>query len=194
MIVIIDNYDSFTYNLYQCVCAMGHNAEVYRNDELTVEGVAAKKPSHIIISPGPCFPSAAGISIEVARKLGATIPVLGVCLGHQAIGEAFGGKVVHAPYLVHGKASKIALMPGCRIFDGLPGEITAGRYHSLVVDRETLPETLQITALTSDGLIMGLKHRKYEIYGIQFHPESILTPNGAEILDNFLKIQMEGNR
>lgn len=188
MILIIDNYDSFTYNLYQYVCGLGFHTEVYRNDELTLEAVAAKKPSHIIISPGPGFPSSAGISTDLAKDLGATIPILGVCLGHQAIGEAFGGKVIHAPQLVHGKASKIRLLPGCRLFESLPREIMAGRYHSLIVDRETLPESLQVTAVTEDGLIMGLKHREHEIYGIQFHPESILTPNGIEILENFLKI------
>lgn len=187
MIIIIDNYDSFTYNLYQYVGELNGDVAVYRNDALTVEQVAAKKPSHIIISPGPGFPAAAGISIEVVRKLGIQIPILGVCLGHQGIGEAYGGRVIHAPELLHGKASDIELLPGYALFKGLPSHITAGRYHSLIVERQTLPEELEITAVAGDGEIMGLKHREYPVYGIQFHPESILTPDGKVILQNFLE-------
>lgn len=187
MILLIDNYDSFTYNLYQYVGELNTDVEVYRNDALTVEEVAAKKPTHIIISPGPGFPATAGISIEVVRKLGMHIPILGVCLGHQGIGEAYGGRVIHATHLMHGKASEVELLPGCALFRGLPAKITAGRYHSLIVERETLPQELEITAVAGDGEIMGLKHRKYPVFGIQFHPESILTPDGKGILKNFLQ-------
>jgi anthranilate synthase/aminodeoxychorismate synthase-like glutamine amidotransferase len=186
MIVLIDNYDSFTYNLYQYVGELNENIEVYRNDALTVEQVAEKKPSHIIISPGPGYPASAGISIETVRKLGASIPILGVCLGHQGIGEAYGGKVVRAPQLMHGKASEVELMPWCPVFRGLPSRITVGRYHSLVIERDTLPEELEITAVSTDGEIMGVKHRKHPVFGIQFHPESIQTPDGKRILKNFL--------
>ncbi len=188
MILLIDNYDSFTYNLYQYVGELNPDIEVCRNDSLTVDEVAAKKPSHIIISPGPGYPASAGISIEVVRRLGDRIPILGVCLGHQGIGEAYGGKVIHAQKQVHGKASEIELQPGCALFEGLPSRIMAARYHSLVVERETLPDVLQITALTQAGEIMGLKHKKYNVFGIQFHPESILTGEGKIILKNFLKL------
>ena len=186
MIMIIDNYDSFTYNLYQYVGELDQDVEVYRNDVLTVEQAAAKKPSHILISPGPGFPVSAGISIEVARRLGKYIPILGVCLGHQSIGEAYGGRVVRASELMHGKTSEVELLPGCALFRGLPAKITAGRYHSLIVERETLPEELEITAVTDKGEIMGLKHKTYPVFGIQFHPESLLTSDGKTILRNFL--------
>ena len=188
MILLLDNYDSFTYNLYQYVGELNPDVEVYRNDALTIEEIAAKQPSHIIISPGPGYPASAGISIEAIRRLGNRIPILGVCLGHQAIGEAYGGKVIRAAQLVHGKASELELLPGCRLFEGLPSRITAARYHSLVVERETLPEVLQIIALTQAGEIMGLKHKEYNVFGIQFHPESILTDDGKTILNNFLKL------
>lgn len=188
MILIIDNYDSFTYNLYQYVGELNQEVEVYRNDALTVEEVKTKNPSHLIISPGPGYPASAGISIEAVRKLGADIPILGVCLGHQGIGEAYGGRVIRAPELVHGKATEIELLPNCPIFAGLPAKIKAGRYHSLIVEKETLPEILQITAVTEGGEIMGVKHREYNVFGIQFHPESILTPEGNRILKNFLNI------
>ena len=187
MIIIIDNYDFFTYNFYQYVGEMNEDVEVHRNDALTVEQIAAKKPSHIIISPGPGYPAAAGISIELVRKLGVYIPILGVCLGHQGIGEAYGGRVIHAPELMHGKASEVELQPDCSLYKGLPSKITAGRYHSLIVERETIPKELEITAMTDDGVIMGLKHREYPVFGIQFHPESILTPDGKVILKNFLE-------
>lgn len=188
MILLIDNYDSFTYNLYQYVGELNPDIVVYRNDALTVEEVASKHPSHIIISPGPGYPASAGISIETVHRLGSRIPILGVCLGHQGIGEAYGGKVVRAAQLVHGKASEIELLPGCSLFEGLPSRITAARYHSLVVERETLPDVLQIIALTQAGDVMGLKHRRYNVFGIQFHPESILTGDGKTILKNFLKL------
>lgn len=188
MILLIDNYDSFTYNLYQYVGELNADIEVCRNDSLTVEEAAAKHPSHIIISPGPGYPASAGISIELVQRLGDRIPVLGVCLGHQGIGEAYGGKVIRAPQLVHGKASEIELLPGCVLFDGLPSSIMAARYHSLVVERESLPDVLQVTALTKNGEIMGLKHKKYNVFGIQFHPESILTGDGKTILKNFLRL------
>ncbi len=189
MILIIDNYDSFTYNLYQYIGELCSDVRVVRNDAISVDQAAELKPGHIIISPGPGYPADAGISIETVKMLGPRIPILGVCLGHQGIGEAYGGKVVHAPELLHGKASEIELTPGCRLFEGLPRKITAGRYHSLVVERDTLPEVLEITAVSSDGEIMGLKHKEYDVFGIQFHPESILTPDGKAILRNFLAIK-----
>lgn len=191
MILIIDNYDSFTYNLYQYIGELCRDVRVVRNDALSVAQAAELKPDHIIISPGPGYPADAGVSIELVRKLGSHIPILGVCLGHQGIGEAYGGKVVHAPELLHGKASVIELMPGCRLFEDLPRKITAGRYHSLVVERESLPDVLEVTAVSADGEIMGLKHREYEVFGIQFHPESILTPDGKTILKNFLAVEMK---
>ncbi|MCX7747517.1 MAG: aminodeoxychorismate/anthranilate synthase component II [Clostridia bacterium] len=188
MILIIDNYDSFTYNLYQYIGEINPDIEVYRNDKITVSQIKDKNPSHIIISPGPGFPKDAGISIEVIREMGKTTPILGVCLGHQAIGEAFGGKVVHAKELMHGKASDVDVANRCKIFDSLPERIRVGRYHSLIVENETLPEELIITAKTTDGEIMGLKHKEYPVFGIQFHPESILTPDGKTMLRNFLEV------
>lgn len=188
MILILDNYDSFTYNLYQYVGTINSNIKVIRNDKITVREIEKLHPSHIIISPGPGFPSDAGICIEVIQKLAGKIPMLGVCLGHQAIGEAFGGDIVHAPTLMHGKADIVKINTDCRIFNGLDKEAEVGRYHSLVVSRETLPSALEITALSRDGLIMGLKHKEYEVYGIQFHPESVLTPSGFKIIENFLDI------
>lgn len=186
MILIIDNYDSFTYNLYQYAGEIHENVEVYRNNALSVEEAAAKKPGRIIISPGPGYPASAGISVEVVRKLGPYVPILGICLGHQGIAEAYGGRVTHAAELVHGKATGIELLPGCVLFEGLPSRITGGRYHSLAVERDTLPDVLEITAITDDGVIMGLKHKEYSVFGIQFHPESILTPCGKRILENFI--------
>lgn len=189
MILLIDNYDSFTYNLYQYAGEIQPDIEVYRNDALTVEEVAAKKPSHIIISPGPGYPSSAGISREIVRKLGLQTPILGVCLGHQVIAEAYGGKVIHAQQPVHGKASEIELLPGCPLFDGLPKRISAARYHSLIVERSTLPDVLQITSVADTGEIMGIRHKEYRVFGIQFHPESIMTTEGKKILRNFLSIK-----
>lgn len=188
MILIIDNYDSFTYNLYQYIGEINPDIEVHRNDKITIDEIRRKKPSHIIISPGPGFPKDAGISTEMIKELGNSIPILGVCLGHQAIGEAFGGKVVHAKELMHGKASEIEIDNDCKLFDSMPEKIRVGRYHSLIVQKELLPDILKVTASTDDGEIMGLQHKEYPVYGIQFHPESILTPEGKRILSNFLSI------
>ncbi|MDP4092695.1 MAG: aminodeoxychorismate/anthranilate synthase component II [Bacillota bacterium] len=188
MILIIDNYDSFTYNLYQFIGELNSDIQVLRNDKITVEEIEKLKPSHIVISPGPGFPADAGISIEVIKKFGYKIPVLGVCLGHQAIGEAYGGKVIHAKELMHGKSSEIKVKNSCRLFNDMPGKIKAGRYHSLIVEKETLPDELEVTAVTDDGEIMGLKHKEYPVFGIQFHPESIMTPEGKRILNNFLQV------
>ncbi len=189
MIVLIDNYDSFTHNLYQYVGTMNPDIQVFRNDKISLPELLALKPSHLLISPGPGCPSEAGISIEAIRCLGQYIPVLGICLGHQAMGEAFGARVNHSPSgPVHGKASSIHIASGCPIFSGLPPIIQAARYHSLVVDAETLPDTLAVTAETNDGIIMGLAHRSLPIYGVQFHPESILTEHGMKIISNFLRI------
>jgi len=189
MVLLIDNYDSFTYNLYQYVGEIQPDVEVYRNDALTVDEVAEKKPSHIIISPGPGYPATAGISMEIVRRLGSHIPILGVCLGHQAIAEAYGGKVIRARQPVHGKASEIELFHECPLFEGLPEKITAARYHSLIVEHSTLPDALQVTSVADTGEIMGLKHKEYGVFGIQFHPESILTTEGKKILRNFLSIK-----
>jgi anthranilate synthase component II len=188
MILIIDNYDSFTYNLYQYIGEMDPDIEVYRNDKISIKEIKEKKPSHIIISPGPGFPRDAGISIALIKELGPKIPILGVCLGHQAIGEAFGGIVSHAKELMHGKASEVEIAKDCALFATLPEKIVVGRYHSLIVKKEELPKVLKVTAKTSDGEIMGLQHIEYPVYGIQFHPESILTPQGKEILKNFLDL------
>ncbi len=187
MIVLIDNYDSFTYNLAQYFGELGAEVQVYRNDALTPQEVASLNPSHIIISPGPGNPSEAGISRDVIRQLGSEIPILGVCLGHQCIGEVFGGKVVSAPRLMHGKTSPIH-HEGDPLFDGVPQPFDAGRYHSLIVDSESLPSGLKVIARTEDGVVMALRHTRFPIVGVQFHPESILTPHGKQILKNFLCI------
>ncbi len=187
MIVIIDNYDSFTYNLYQYIGEINSDVCVYRNDKITLEELEALKPSHLIISPGPGYPQKAGISIEAIKQMGKIIPVLGVCLGHQAIGAAFGADIVHAKQLVHGKAHEIRLL-GSQIFDGVNSPFMAGRYHSLVIDKKSLPDVLRVTAETSDNEIMAVEHVSLPIFGMQFHPESILTPNGKRILANFLNI------
>lgn len=188
MIVMIDNFDSFTYNLYQLLGEINPDIRVYRNNSLTVEQVKNLKPDHIVISPGPGFPASAGISMDVIRQLGSEIPVLGVCLGHQAIGQVYGGRVVHAPQLMHGKVSQIRVDRNCPLFDGLPETIPAGRYHSLIIEPEGLPQELMVTAWGPEGEVMGVKHRQYPVYGIQFHPESILTPDGRRILQNFLNL------
>lgn len=185
MIVMIDNYDSFTFNLVQYLAEMGEKLVVYRNDEVEVKDVINMKPDRIVVSPGPGRPEDAGISIELIREAAGKIPVLGVCLGHQAIGEAFGGKVVHAGTLVHGKTSMIH-HDGKTIFGGIPNPFVATRYHSLIVDRETLPECFEISAETQDGLIMAIRHRELPVEGVQFHPESILTSEGKAILRNFV--------
>lgn len=189
MILIIDNYDSFTYNLYQYIGEIDPEIEVYRNDKISINEIRQKNPSCIIISPGPGYPKDAGICVDLIRELGEHIPILGVCLGHQSIGEAYGGKVVHAKELMHGKASEVEIDRECELFRTLPRNIRVGRYHSLIVQNESLPLDLKVTARTLDGEIMGLKHKTFPVYGIQFHPESILTPDGKEILRNFLKIR-----
>lgn len=187
MIVVIDNYDSFTYNLVQYLGELGAAQAVVRNDQISVDQVAAMQPDAVVIGPGPCTPGEAGISLELIRRLGATTPILGVCLGHQAIGQAYGGRVVQAPSLMHGKTSRV-LHTGQGIFAGLPNPFTAGRYHSLVVDRASLPDELLVTAETEDGLVMAVQHRVHPVYGVQFHPESILTECGRQLLQNFLRL------
>jgi len=187
MILIIDNYDSFTYNLVQYLGQLGAETAVYRNDEISLDEIKVMNPAAIVISPGPCSPKEAGISVDVVRRYHKDIPIMGVCLGHQSIGYAFGADIVRAPRLMHGKVSPI-LNDGKTIFKGLANPFPAGRYHSLIVDRGTLPECLEVSAETAEGEIMGLRHREYPVEGIQFHPESILTPNGKRILRNFLKM------
>jgi anthranilate synthase component II len=186
MILLLDNYDSFTFNLYQALSELGADVLVRRNDVVTVEDVAelAPKLDGIVISPGPCTPGEAGISVPLVRRLAGTVPILGVCLGHQAVGAAFGGRITRAPKLMHGKISMIA-HDGAGIFAGLPNPFQATRYHSLIVDRATLPSELEVTA-EADGLVMGLRHRTLPVEGVQFHPESILTPTGKDLLANFL--------
>ena len=187
MIIMIDNYDSFTYNLYQYIGSINPDIEVYRNDKITVEEVLAKNPSHIIISPGPKYPKDAGICIDLIKNAG-DIPILGVCLGHQSIAEAFGGKIVHAPRIMHGKQDILEIDGESKIFGGIDGEIAVGRYHSLVIDNSSVPECLTVTARTSDGCIMAVEHKQRPIFGIQFHPESVLTPTGMQMIENFLNI------
>lgn len=185
MILLIDNYDSFTYNLYQYLCELGATVAVRRNDSLTVAEVGGMQPDGIVISPGPCTPQQAGISVEVIQHYGAQVPILGVCLGHQAIGTAFGGEVGPAPVLMHGKLSTI-YHDQQGVFVGLPPSYTVTRYHSLIVERATLPDCLTISAETADGVIMGLRHRTYPVEGVQFHPEAILTEHGHALLRNFI--------
>ncbi|RAU95936.1 aminodeoxychorismate/anthranilate synthase component II [Paenibacillus sp. YN15] len=185
MILVIDNYDSFTYNLVQYLGELGKEVQVRRNDEIDLEGIAALKPDHILISPGPCTPNEAGISLALIERFKGEIPILGVCLGHQSIGQAFGGDVIRAERLMHGKTSEIH-HDGKGVFRDLPNPFTATRYHSLIVKRETLPDCLEITAWTEEGEIMGLRHKEYAIEGVQFHPESIITQNGHKMLANFL--------
>ena len=188
MILVIDNYDSFTFNLVQHLGELGAELEVRRNDQITLDEIEALDPEKIVVSPGPCTPKEAGISVELIQRFAGKKPILGVCLGHQAIGEAFGGNVVRAPYLMHGKTSSIH-HDGREIFHGLPQDFTATRYHSLIVRRESLPDELEISAETADGLIMGLRHKRFAVEGVQFHPESILTDVGRKLLENFLAIQ-----
>lgn len=187
MLLVIDNYDSFTYNLVQYFGELGADPFVKRNDEITPDEIASLRPERIVISPGPCTPNEAGISCEVIRRFGPTIPLLGVCLGHQAIGQVFGGDVVRAGRLMHGKTSPIQHQ-GTGVFAGLPNPFDATRYHSLLVKRETFPAALEITAETAEGEIMGLRHREFPIHGVQFHPESILTLCGKRLLENFLRL------
>lgn len=188
MILLIDNYDSFSYNLVQLAGTINDDIRVIRNDEMTVEDVMKMCPSHIIISPGPGYPRNAGICEEVIDKIKGHIPIIGICLGHQAICEVFGASIVLARQLIHGKQSNIHIANGSSIFKGLPPIIRAARYHSLIAQRESLPDELLVIAEDDTGEVMGVKHRDYEIYGLQFHPESILTPQGALIMNNFLRI------
>ena len=186
MIAMIDNYDSFTYNLVQYLGELGAKVSVWRNDEITVDALSALAPERIVLSPGPCTPNEAGITLEVLERLSGKIPILGVCLGHQAIGQAFGGKVVRAKQVMHGKVSRIR-HDGRGVFSGVPDDFVATRYHSLVVERETLPDCLALTAQAEDGEIMGVRHRSLAVEGVQFHPEAMLTEHGHRMLDNFLK-------
>ncbi|MFO1364292.1 MAG: aminodeoxychorismate/anthranilate synthase component II [Burkholderiales bacterium] len=190
MVLMIDNYDSFTFNLVQYLGELGAAVRVVRNDEMTVDEVERLQPERIVVSPGPCSPNEAGISLEAIRRLGGRVPILGVCLGHQAIGQAFGGRVVHAQTLMHGKTSPIR-HAGAGVFRGLPDPFTATRYHSLAVERASLPDCLEVTAWTEDGEIMGLAHRTLAVEGVQFHPESILTEHGHALLRNFLHERRE---
>jgi anthranilate synthase/aminodeoxychorismate synthase-like glutamine amidotransferase len=187
MILLLDNYDSFTYNLAQYLGELGCEVEVHRNDKISVEQVAKRKPEGIVISPGPCTPKEAGISVELIRRLAGKFPILGVCLGHQALGAAYGGKIIRAPKLFHGKTSEIH-HDGKGVFRDLPKTFTATRYHSLIVERKTLPRELTITAETKDGIIMGVRHRRHKLEGVQFHPESVLTESGKQLLKNFLSL------
>ena len=187
MILLIDNYDSFSYNLYQMIGAIEPDIRVIRNDEMTVNEIRALKPERIILSPGPGRPEDAGVLIDVVKELGSEIPILGVCLGHQAICMACGGTVTYAKCLMHGKQSEVKLDNDCLLFQNCPEKDVVARYHSLAADKDTIPECLMVTAYTKNGEVMAIKHKKYEIYGVQFHPESIMTPNGAMMLYNFIK-------
>jgi anthranilate synthase component 2 len=185
MLTLIDNYDSFTYNLVHFLGELGAETQVYRNDKVTVDEVLSEAPEAIVLSPGPCDPDRAGICLELVRRAAPVVPILGVCLGHQTIGQVYGGRVVRAPYLMHGKLSKVH-HTGKGIFAGLPQDFSATRYHSLVVDRDTVPAELEVTAETPDGIIMGMQHTSYPVHGVQFHPESIASEYGHQLLANFL--------
>jgi para-aminobenzoate synthetase component II len=193
MILVIDNYDSFTYNLVQHLGELGAGLpvaraiEVARNDRITIEEIEGLAPERIVLSPGPCTPDDAGITLDVIRHFAGKVPLLGVCLGHQAMGQVFGGRIVRAPYLMHGKTSQI-LHDGRTVFEGVENPFTATRYHSLIVDRASVPPMLEVSATTSDGLVMGLRHREFICEGVQFHPESIMTAAGKRLLGNFLKL------
>ena len=187
MLLVIDNYDSFTYNLVQCFGQLGVEQRVFRNDQITVEQALALDPDRVMLSPGPCSPTEAGVSCDIIRAFAGKKPLLGVCLGHQAIGQVYGGKVVRAPRLMHGKTSPV-FHDGRDLFLGMPNPFAATRYHSLVVDRATLPACLQVNAWTDDGLIMGMRHRDLPVWGVQFHPESFVTERGVDILANFLRL------
>ncbi len=191
MILMIDNYDSFTYNLVQYLGELGADVRVFRNDQVTVEEIERLGPEKLVISPGPCTPEKAGVSREVARHFAGRIPLLGVCLGHQSVAAAFQGEIVKAPRLMHGKTSMIH-HDGKTLFKGLPNPFQATRYHSLVVRRETLPECFEISAWTEEGEIMGIRHKQFPVEGVQFHPESILTPEGKDLLKNFLELDPRG--
>ena len=187
MVLLLDNYDSFTYNLAQYLGELGCQVEVHRNDKIAVEEIARRKPDRIVISPGPCTPEEAGISVELIRRLAGKFPILGVCLGHQAMGAAYGGRIVRAAKLFHGKTSPIE-HDGKGVFRGLPRKFIATRYHSLIVEKRSLPKEFTITAETADGTIMGMRHKKYKMEGVQFHPESVLTESGKQLLQNFLSL------
>ena len=187
MVFVLDNYDSFTYNLVQYMGELGAEMTVRRNDELTPEEVESLEPDRILLSPGPCTPQEAGISVPLIRHFAGKLPILGVCLGHQAIGAAFGGNVVRAPKLMHGKTSEV-IHDGRSLFSGISSPMTCTRYHSLIVAEDGLPRELEVTARTEDGIIMGLRHREYKIEGVQFHPESVLTQNGKRLIQNFLEM------
>jgi anthranilate synthase/aminodeoxychorismate synthase-like glutamine amidotransferase len=193
MIVVIDNYDSFTYNLVQYLGELGAETRVFRNDEIPLEDIEAMSPSHIVISPGPCTPNEAGITLPLIERMAGKVPILGVCLGHQAIGQAFGGKVVRAAKVMHGKVSRVR-HDGSGVFSQIPDEFVATRYHSLIVERATLPECLAVTAQSEDGEIMGLRHRSLPVEGVQFHPEALLTEHGHKMLQNFIEGKTEGER
>jgi len=190
MLLMIDNYDSFTYNLVQYFGELGQQVKVFRNDEITVEQIGLMKPDYLVISPGPCSPAEAGISVAAIREFAGKIPILGVCLGHQSIGAAFGGKIVHAQRLMHGKTSPV-YHHDVGVFRGLPNPLTCTRYHSLAIERASLPECLEITAWTEDAEIMGVRHKTLAVEGVQFHPESILTEHGHDLLKNFLEQTLE---
>jgi len=188
MLLVIDNYDSFTYNLVQYLGELGQDIRVYRNDKITLKEIESLKPEKIVISPGPCTPKEAGISVDLIKQFAGKIPILGVCLGHQSIGYALGGEIIHAKKLMHGKTSMIN-HDGKTIFKNLPNPFEATRYHSLVIERESIPDELEISAETDDGEIMGVRHKEYIIEGVQFHPESILTKVGKDLLRNFLELK-----
>ncbi|MCR5690907.1 MAG: aminodeoxychorismate/anthranilate synthase component II [Eubacterium sp.] len=189
MILLIDNYDSFSYNLFQFFGSLTPDIMVIRNDEMTVAEIEALAPSHIVLSPGPGYPGDAGVCEDVVRGLGGKIPILGVCLGHQGICEVYGAKIKHAKQLMHGKQSRVKIDNSQPIFQGLPEEIHVARYHSLIADIDTIPQELQVISTDENNEVMAVKHRDYEIYGLQFHPESILTPDGMKLIENFLKIK-----
>ncbi|MCF7816759.1 MAG: aminodeoxychorismate/anthranilate synthase component II [Kiritimatiellales bacterium] len=187
MILVIDNYDSFTYNLVQYLGELGAEMRVFRNDEITVEQAVALKPEKVLVSPGPCTPKEAGVSCDIIREFGPRIPLFGVCLGHQAIGDVYGGKVIRADRLMHGKTSPM-IHEGESVFKGLPSPFDATRYHSLIIERKSIPDCLKITAWTAEGEIMGVQHKQHPVHGVQFHPESILTVEGKKLLQNFLDL------
>ncbi|MBW2477038.1 MAG: aminodeoxychorismate/anthranilate synthase component II [Deltaproteobacteria bacterium] len=187
MLLMVDNYDSFTYNLVQYLQVLGQEVQVYRNDKITIDEIRQKSPDQLVISPGPCTPNEAGISVSAIQELSGEIPILGVCLGHQSIGQAFGGKIVRADSLMHGKTSPV-WHDQRKLFSGLPNPFDATRYHSLIIERATLPDCLEITAWTESQEIMGIRHRQLPVWGVQFHPESILTTSGMAMLSNFLKM------
>ena len=190
MILLIDNYDSFSYNLYQYFGQLTGDVKAVRNDRITIDEIRSLRPSHLVLSPGPGYPKDAGICLDAARSLAGEMPILGVCLGHQTIGQAFGGTVAHAPRLMHGKTSIVHVDTACPLFKEMPESIEAARYHSLIVEKEGLPDCLKITAQDDEGEIMGISHRDYPIFGIQFHPESFMTQHGIDIIKNFIDIHL----